>query len=63
MAHLHDGRAASSSHQVHTGPDDALTDLLEHVAAELAQEYVRLMEVAAEKQGKRAAGSGEDSAQ
>jgi hypothetical protein len=63
MAHLHDARAASSSDQVRTDPADALTDLLDHIAAELAEEYVRLMEAAAVEEETRAAGSGEESAQ
>jgi hypothetical protein len=57
------GRLDERRRAVAPGPDPlwdaaanpAVTALLEHLAEELAREYVRLMELAAEKEGEPAA--------
>jgi hypothetical protein len=56
MAHLRAGRPTASSRDPQTNTDDALTTLLDHIAAELAEEYVRLAEAAVtRKNGKHSA--------
>lgn len=45
--------ATATYHDAAPSPDRAVTDLLDHVAAELAAEYVRLMEAAADADGKQ----------
>jgi hypothetical protein len=43
-----DVQVATSASETAPGEDAALFKLLDHIAVELAQEYVRLMEAAAE---------------
>jgi len=44
-----DVQAVASASEAAPAADAALIKLLDHIAAELAQEYVRLMEAAAER--------------
>jgi len=52
--------ATATHHDVARSNDKAVTDLLDHVAAELAAEYVRLMEAAAEADTKQVPSSPPD---
>lgn len=48
-------QAGARTGETATAPDVTLVNLLDHVAAELAEEYVRLMEAAAKQEGEQGA--------